>query len=119
LSENKHPKSKKRKQRHGTHSVSLQTVQQLEGKFCLTPGEKLCRTCWMHIKSTLDDHDSAASLSLSEEPREFSESSSTEEYLSLLDDSLAACGVSPFKSIGKSKCQKLFHANKKIEKVTK
>ena len=29
-----HAKSRKRKQRHGTHSVSLKTAQQLEGKFC-------------------------------------------------------------------------------------
>ena len=35
----------------------------------------------------------------------------------MLDDSIAACGVSPSKSSAKSKCQKLFHANKKTEKV--
>ena len=43
-----HAKSRKRKQRRGTHLVSLKTAQQLEGKFCLIPGEKLCRECWMH-----------------------------------------------------------------------
>ena len=56
--------------------------------------------------------------SILEDATEFSESSSAENNSTLLDDSLAACGVSPFKSSGKLKCQKLFHANKKIEKVT-
>ena len=55
---------------------------------------------------------------MSEDATEFYESSSAENYTTLLDDSLAACGVSPFKSSGKSKRQKLFHTNKKIEKVT-
>ena len=48
---------------------------------------------------------------------EFSKSSSAGNYSPLVDDLLAACRVSPFKSSGKSKRQKLFHANKKIEKV--
>ena len=63
-------------------------------------------------------HNSASSSSISEDAIEFSESSSAENNLTLIDDSLAACGVSPFKISGKSKRQKLFHANKKIEKVT-
>ena len=113
-----YPKSRKRKQRRGTHSVSLKTAQQLEGKFCLIPGEKLCRKCWIHTKNILHGHHSPTSSSISEDATEFSESSSAENYSTLLDDSLAACGVSPLKSSGKSKHQKLFPANKKIEKVT-
>ena len=56
--------------------------------------------------------------SMSEDATEFSESSSAENNSTLLDYSLAVCGVSPFKSSGKSKRQKLFHANKKMEKIT-
>ena len=43
-----HAKSRKRKQQHGTHLVSSQMAKQLERKFCLIPGEKLCRECWMY-----------------------------------------------------------------------
>ena len=120
-----HAKSRKRKQRRGTHLVSLQIAKQLEGKFGLIPGEKLCRECWMYTKNILDDHNSPSEdagmqeLSLSKDARESLESSSAENYSTLLDDSLAACKVSPFKSTGKSKCQKLFHASQKTEKVTK
>ena len=100
-------------------------AKQLEGKFCLIPGEKLCKECWMYTKNILDGYNSASEdasmqeLSLSEDARESSESSSAENYSTLLDDSLAACKVSSFKSTGKSKRQKLFHASQKIEKVTK
>ena len=101
----------------GTHSVGSKTVPKLEGKFCLIPGEKLCRECWMHTKNILHGHNSPTSSSLSENATEFSESSSVENKSTLLDYSLAACGVSPFKSSGKSKYQKVFHADKKIEKI--
>ena len=110
-------KSRKRK-RCRTHLDSLKTVQQLEGKFCLIPGEKLCRKCWMHTKNILHCHNSPTSSSLLEDATKFSESLSAENNSSLLDDSLAVCGVSPFNSSKKLKCQKLFHANKKIEKIT-
>ena len=91
----------------------------------MIPGEKLCRECWMYTKNILDGHNSPSEdagmqeLSLSKDAQESLESSSAENYSTLLDDSLAACKVSPFKSTGKSKCQKLFHASQKIEKVTK
>ena len=100
-------------------------AKQLEGKFCLIPGKKLCRECWMYTKNILDGYNSPSEdasmqeLSLSEDARESSESSSAENYSTLLDDSLAACKVSPFKSTRKSKRQKLFHGSQKIEKVTK
>ena len=58
-------------------------------------------------------------LSLSEDAKESSESSSAKYHLASLDDSLAAFKISPFKSTGKSKHQKLIQANKKIDKVTK
>ena len=89
-------------------------IAQLEGKFCLIPGEKLCRECWIHTKNILHGHNSSTCLSISEDVTEFFESSSAENYSTLLDNSLAACGESPFKS----KCQKLCYVNKKIEKVT-
>ena len=72
----------------------------------------------MHTKIILHGHNSPASSSLSEDATEFSESSSAENNSTLLDNSLAACGISPFKSSGKSKRQELFYANKKIEKIT-
>ena len=58
-----HAKTRKRKQRRGTHSVRLKSAQKLEGKFCLIPGEKLCRECWMHTKNILHDHNSPTSSS--------------------------------------------------------
>ena len=67
----------------------------------------------MHTKNILRGHNSPTSLSLSEDVTEFSELSSAENNSTLLDDSLTVCGVSPFKSSGKSKHQKLFHADKK------
>ena len=72
----------------------------------------------MHTKNILHGHNSPTSSSISKDATELFESSSAKNNSTLLDDSLAACGVSPFKSSGKSKCPKLFHANKKIEKVT-
>ena len=85
----------------------------MKRKFCFILGEKLCRECWMHTKNILRGHNSPTSLSLSEDVTEFSELSSAENNSTLLDDSLTVCGVSPFKSSGKSKHQKLFHADKK------
>ena len=72
----------------------------------------------MHSKNILGGHNSPIFSSLSEDATELSESTSAENNSTLLDDSLAACGVSPFNTSEKSKCQQLFHANKKIEKVT-
>ena len=94
-------------------------AKQLEGKFCLIPGEKLCRECWMYTKNILDGYNSPSKdasmqeLSLSADVRESSESSSAENYSTLLDDSLAACKESSFKSTGKSKRQKLSMQAKK------
>ena len=96
--------------------MSLKTAQQLEEKFSLIR-EKLHTECWIHTKNILHGYNSPTSSSISEDATEFSESSYAENYSTLLDDLLAACGVSPFKSSGKSKRQKLFHANKKIETV--
>ena len=33
-------------------------AKQLEGKFCLILGEKLCRECWMYTKNILDGYNS-------------------------------------------------------------
>ena len=71
--------------------MSLKTAQQLEEKFCLIPGEKLCRECWLHTKNILHGHNSPTSSSISEDATEFSESSFAENNSTLLDDSLAAC----------------------------
>ena len=97
---------------------ALQTAQQLKRKFCLLPGEKFCRECWMYRKDTLSSHHSPSFLSLLEDAKESSESSSAENHSALLDDSLAAFKVSPFKSTGKSKHQKLILTNKNINQVT-
>ena len=73
--------------------MSLKTAQQLEGKFCLIPEETLCKECWTHTKNILHGQNSPTSSSVLEDATEFSESSFAENYSSLLDDSLAACGV--------------------------
>ena len=96
-----------KKQKCGSHSVTLQTAQQLEEKFCLLSGEKLFRECWIYTTDTLSSHHSPSFLSVSEDTKESSESSSAENHSTLLNDSLAALAVSPFKSTGKSKRQKL------------
>ena len=98
---------------------ALQTAQQLERKFCLFPGETFCSKCWMYKKDTLSSHHSPSFLSLLEDAKDSSKFSSAENYSALLDDSLAAFKVSPFKSTGKSKHQKLIQANKNIDQVTK
>ena len=72
----------------------------------------------MHTQNILHGHKSPASSRITEDATKFSESSSAESNSTLLDDSPAANRVSSFKSSGKSKRQKLFHANKKTEKVT-
>ena len=46
--------------------MSLKTAQQLEGKFCLMSGEKLCRECWIHTKNIWRGHNSPTSSSISE-----------------------------------------------------
>ena len=33
-------------------------AKQLQGKFCLIPGEKLCGESWMYTKNILDGHNS-------------------------------------------------------------
>ena len=84
--------------------MSLQIAKQLNGNFCLIPGEKLCRECWMYTKNILDGHNSPLEnasmqeLSLSEDAQKSLKSSSAENYSTLLNDSLAACKLSPFKA---------------------
>jgi len=107
--------SQKRKQRRGTHVVSLQTAQQLDGKFGLIPGEKPCRECWIHTKNILDGPMSLTPSTLSETTAESSESSSVETY-PLLDDALAACGVSSFKNYRKVETSKPFSCKQKNRK---
>ena len=52
----------------------------------------------MHTKNILPGHNFPISSSLSEDATELSKSTSAENNSTLLDDSLAACGVSPFKN---------------------
>ena len=61
-----------------------------------------------HFSNLSENENSSASLSSYED-----------DTISCLDNSLTACGVSTFKSSGKSKQQKLNHTNKKMEKVAK
>ena len=55
-------------------------AKQLKGKFSLIPKEKLCKEYWMYTKNILDSHNSPSYLGLSEDAKEFSESSSAENY---------------------------------------
>ena len=115
-------KPKKRNQYwQGQYAMTLKLANLLKGKLQLIPAQKLCRECWkkvttmsislsspQHFSSLSENENSSASLSSCED-----------NTISCLDNSLIACGVSPFKSSGKSKQQKLNHANKKMEKMAK
>ena len=112
-------KTKKRKQyQQGQYAITLKLANLLKGKLQLIPSQKLCRECWkkvttmsislsspQHFSSLSENVNSSASLSSYED-----------DTISCLNNSLTACGVSSFKSSGKSKQQKLNHANKKSGK---
>ena len=90
-------------------------AQQLSDFFELIPGQKLCKQCWDHTK-TYVNKETSDELEISSE----SSCNEAEEIASSnLDNSLTACGVSPFKTQGKTKRQKILHATNKIQKVTK
>ena len=110
-----HNSTKKRKQRQGQYSITVALAQQLETFFELIPGQKLCKQCWDYTKTYANDETSDKH----EYPSESSSNEAEQIAASSLDDSLAACGVSPFKTKGKSNRQKIFQAHKKIQKVTK
>ena len=113
-------KPKKRKQyQQGQYAITLKLANLLEEKLQLIPSQKLCRECWkkvttisislsspQHFSSLSENENSSASLSSYED-----------DTISCLDNSLTACGVSPFGSSAKSKQQKLNHANKKMQKI--
>ena len=113
-----HNSKKKRKQlkeKKKKHSVTISLAQQLSNFFELIPGQKLCKQCWDHTK-TYVNKETSDELEIS---LESSCNEAEEIALSNLDNSLTVCGVSPFKTQGKTKRQKILHATKKIQKVTK
>ena len=80
----------------------------------------MCRECWKKVTTMSISLSSPHFSSLSENENSSAPLSSYEDdTISCLDNSLTACGASPFKSSRKSKQQKLNHANKKMEKVAK
>jgi len=94
----------------GSHVINLDLAIKLSVQnYNAVPGKKLCRNCWTKL-TELSTSDSSVSISSDEFNYQATDP---------LDTSLRACGISPFKSKGKTKKQKLQHAVKKIDKVTK
>ena len=114
---NIHIKTKKTKQyQQGQYAITLKLANLLKGKLQLIPSQKLCRECWKKVTTISISLSSPQYFSsLSENGNSSASLSSYEDDIISLDNSLTACGVSPFKSFGKSKQQKLNHVNKKME----
>lgn len=109
-----HSKSKK-KLRQGQYTIPLAMAEALDQNTlhaALIPGQKLCKDCWRKAKAMQEQSESSScSDSISEDCNDSS--------IVVLDSSLAACGVSPFKSKGKTQRQKETHAQKKVSQAAK
>ena len=105
----------------GQHSVKLKMAEQLLSEnYNVVPGKKLCCNCWEKALSLLNQNVDDNTLKTSTDGCISAESEHSEfDEEDNLDASFAACGISPFKSKGKTKKQKLSHAASKIGQVAK
>ena len=121
-----HYHSKKKKMRQGQYTITLEMACAHQNnsslETALIPGQKLCKDCWLKTKCSQELIESS-SCSESYESN-CSDSSQCDQDLQdssiiVMDTSLAACSVSPFKSKGKSHKQKEACAKRKVTQATK
>ena len=120
-----HPNSRKKKQRQGQYTIPLAMAQLHQNEAqctALIPGQKLCKDCW-HKSKSLQKQTEMSSCSESADSTCSEDSELDQNFqdysIILVDTSLTSCGVSPFKSKGKTSKQKEIHAQKKVSQAAK